>query len=162
MITLSKDQIKEIADFLDSGLKCYYNKKTHEVKEILDFENLEYADLDSSDWQELIDDLEENFQDYVEFEKMSSRESFQVMADFVEEVDDIEFRKRLIWSLNRAHPFRNFKDEIDYQGYYRERWFKFKAGRYIEHVESQIITYNELEEFRENEEAREEQEDLGK
>ena len=60
-------------------------------------------------------------------------------------------------SLNRAHPFRNFKDEIDYQEEYRERWFKFKTGKYIEHVERQIIDFNRHEELKKNEETHDEQ-----
>jgi hypothetical protein len=151
MIDLTKEQIKEIADNLDSGLKCYYNKITHELKEILDFDANPGADEEP--WQEMIDEIEENYSDYVVFEQMGSRESFNVMEDFIEEVDNIEFKKRLSWALSRSHPFRNFKDEIDYQGEYRERWFKFKTGKYIEYVEKQILEYNELEEFRKNEEG---------
>jgi hypothetical protein len=160
MITLSKDQIKEIASFLDSGLKCYYNKLTHEIKEILDFDS---TGADTEGWEDLIEELDKHSKDYIEFEKMSSRESFQVMADFIEEiVDDETFRKRLIWSLNRPHPYRNFKDEIDFQSEYRERWFKFQGEKYIEYVERQILEYNELEKFRTNEATQEEQDSAEK
>jgi hypothetical protein len=37
MIILSKDQIKEIVDELDSGKRCYINKETGEIKTILNF-----------------------------------------------------------------------------------------------------------------------------
>jgi hypothetical protein len=161
MITLSKDQIKKIADFLDSGLKCYYNKITHEIKEILDFDS---TGADTEGWEDLIEELDEHFENYVEFEKMSSHESFKVMVDFTNEVvDDETFRKRLIWALNRPHSYRNFKNEIDFQGgEYRQKWFKFKGEKYIEYVERQILELNEMAEFRANEEASEEQDGLEK
>lgn len=149
MIKVSKEQIKEIADLLDSGLKCYYNLKTHEVLSIIDFDTNYYAD--PTDWEDIINELEDNYADYFEFERMTSRESFQVMEDFIDEIQDEALRKRLVWSLNRSHPFRNFKDEIDYNGEYREAWFQFKQAKYIEHVENIIHRYNQLEEFNKNE-----------
>jgi hypothetical protein len=160
MLELTEQQIKEIADLLDSGLVCYYNKITHEIKEILDFENNEYTDTEV--WQELINEIEEHSDQYFKFERMSSQESFGIMAEFIDEVENEELKNRLAWALNRNHPFRNFKDEIDYNGEYRERWVKFKAGKYFEHVENQILEYNQLEGIRENEEEQEELEDLGK
>ena len=143
MIILSTTQIKEIADQLDCGLKCFYNRKTNEIKEILDFDNNPGADEEV--WQDLLDEIEEHFEDYFVFEQMSSNESFQVMVAFVNEVEDETFRKRLVWALNRSHPFRNFKDEIDYNGEYRERWFKFKEDKYIDYVKKKILEYNQIE-----------------
>jgi len=157
MLKLTEQQIKEIADLLDSGLICYYNKETHEIKEILDFESNEYADTEV--WQEIIDEIEENSEDYFEFERMSSNEFFRVMEEFIDEVENEELKKRLVWALSRNHPFRNFKDEIDYNGEYRERWFEFKLGKYIEFVEHQILEYNQLEEFKESKEEQDKHED---
>jgi hypothetical protein len=74
MLKLSEQQIKEIADLLDCGLICYYNKITHEIKEILDFEDNEYADTEV--WQELIDEIEEHTDQYFEFERMSNQGPF--------------------------------------------------------------------------------------
>jgi hypothetical protein len=146
MIKLKQEQIKEIADLLDAGMKCFYNIKTHEIKEIPDFDNNPYAEPDG--WHDLIEELDEHFDDYLAFEKMEGRESFRIMEEFIGEIDDQELKRRLIWALNRDHPFRHFKDEIDYNGEYREQWFKFKAEKYIEFVENQVTEYNELEAFR--------------
>jgi hypothetical protein len=141
MIILTTSQVKEIADHLDCGLKCYYNRKTNEIKAILDFDNNPGADEEP--WQDLIDEIEEHFEDYLVFEQMSSNESFQMMMAFVNEVEDESLRKRLVWALNRSHPFRNFKDEIDYNSEYREGWFKFKKNKYIEYVKLTILEYNQ-------------------
>ena len=143
MIILSTSQIKEIADHLDCGLKCYYNRKTNEIKAIPDFDKSIYVDTEI--WQDLIDEIEEHFEDYFVFEQMSSSESFQVMIAFVNEVEDESFRKRLVFALNRSHPFRKFKDEIDFNGEYRERWFKLKEEKYIEYVKMAILEHNQIE-----------------
>lgn len=140
MLKLSEIQIKEIADLLDAGLKCYVNKNTHEIKEIIDFDTHPNADLEN--WQEIIDEIDEHFEDFFVFERMQSNEAFKVMEDFIDEVDDQIFKKRLYWILSKGHPFRNFKDEIDYNGDYRDKWFEFKSKKYIEWVECQIDEYN--------------------
>ncbi len=145
MINLKQQQIKEIADALDCGMYCYYNTKTHEVREMINFDQNEFADEEEG--EELLNEIEENYQDYFNFEKMSPHEAFDLMKDFIEQVENAELRKRLIWILNKSHPFRNFKDEIDYSGEYREKWFTFKLQKGMESVERQIQVHNELEEF---------------
>ncbi|MBC8180115.1 hypothetical protein H8E88_03225 [candidate division KSB1 bacterium] len=155
MVKLSEKQIKEIADLLDAGLKCYLNKRTYEIKEIIDFDS--HPDADPKNWQEIIDELDEHFEDYIEFNRMPSNKAFRVMEDFIDEVDDEKFKKRLYWILSKGHPFRNFKDEIDYNGDYREKWFAFKLQKYIEWVEDQINDYNrEIEEEADSEVVKEE------
>jgi len=143
MIILSTNQIKEIADHLDCGMKCFYNKKTNEIKAIQDFDKSIFVDKEI--WQDLIDEIDEHFEDYFVFEQMSSSESFQVMIAFVNEVEDESFRKRLVFALNRSHPFRKFKDEIDFNGEYRKRWFKLKEEKYIEYVKMTILEHNQIE-----------------
>jgi len=64
---------------------------------------------DEEPWEEDMKEIEENWQDYVEFEGMESHEAFRVMADFAESIDDSKLRERLINALNRPKPFRNFK-----------------------------------------------------
>ena len=39
MIKLADQQIKEIAENLDCGMKCFFNKQTGEIKTLLDFDN---------------------------------------------------------------------------------------------------------------------------
>jgi len=107
MINLTEQQIKDIAEYLDCGMRCYYNKRTGEIKTILNFDS--WIGADEELWEEYIKEIEENWGDYVEFEGMESHEAFRVMADFAESVDNSKLRGRLINALNRPKPFRNFK-----------------------------------------------------
>jgi hypothetical protein len=133
---LTDNQIDEIADNLDSGMKCFYNLKTGEIKTIINFDN--WIGADEEPWEEDIKEIEENWDNYVEFEGMSTHESFRIMADFAENVDNIGLREELVNALNKSKPFGNFKWKIDNSGDYRQEWFNFKKARYIDWVKGQI------------------------
>jgi hypothetical protein len=146
MISLTKDQIKEIADNLDTGMRCYLNKETSMIKFMLDFDS-GYADEEL--WEDDIKELDENWDKYVEIQKMESHESFEIMADFAENVDNRELRDSLIKALNNKHPFRNFKWVVDNSGPYRQKWFDFKNQRLIEWVETQLDVINTINDYKE-------------
>lgn len=135
---MEKEKIKDIADNLSMGMKCFVHLKTKETKIIPDYDR--NPDFDPESWPADDDDLdiEKNPGDYLEIEAMESRDSFRVMADFVDTVDDEKLREKLIDSLQRPKPFQNFKFTIDRSGDYREKWFKFKDEKQIEWVERQI------------------------
>jgi hypothetical protein len=145
MVRLTKDQIKEIAEQLDCGNKCYINKETGEIKITPDFDD-GYADEEL--WADVLEELEENWDKYIQIEKMESHESFDLMADFAESVDSKELRDSITNALNKKHPFRNFKWVVDNSGPYRQRWFDFKNQRIIEWVKDQL----EITEFEEENE----------
>jgi hypothetical protein len=135
MVKITKDQIKEIAEQLDCGNRCYINKETGEIKATPDFDN-GYADEELL--ADVLKEFEENWERYIQIEKMESHESFDLMADFADSVDSKEFRDSLIQALNKKHPFRNFKWVVDNSGPYRQKWFDFKNQRLIEWVKDQL------------------------
>lgn len=137
---LTDIQIKEIYENLDSGMRCFYNLKTAEIEMIPDFDN--WMDPDEELWQEEIKAVEENPGDYFEFIRMDSNESFQIMADFTENLNDTDLQKKLIFALKGRKPFQNFKWQIDNSGEVRQQWFDYKERRYIKWVEDQIDSYN--------------------
>jgi hypothetical protein len=142
---LTEEQIKEIAENLDCGLRCYYNKLTGEIKTVIDFDSWEGAEEEP--WEEDLKEIEEHWDDYFQFEGVNSHQSFEVMEDFIETLDDTQLQNRLINALNKSKPFRNFKWEVDNSGEYREKWFAYKKKRLIAWVEEQIDEYNSLEEY---------------
>lgn len=130
LIDFSQTLIEEIADYLDSGLVCLYNKRTKELITISSDED--YPDSDEIIWDDII-----------ELEIMNSNEAFDVMADFVGQLGNSTLKEKLIKILNESKPFKNFKLIIDNSGEYREQWFDFKRRKYIEYVESQLEMINE-------------------
>ncbi len=136
----SEKIIEEIADYLDSGLICYLHLKTHEIEVVLDFDSWEYSDEEP--WQEIIEKIDNNLNDYLEFSTMSSNESFRVMEDFAETVEDDIVRNKLFRALGANKPFRLFKWEVESSNWLRDRWHEYKNKRYIEFVKKQIDEYN--------------------
>ena len=137
---LKEEQIEKIADELQTGMKVYVNIETTEIKSIIDFDS--YIDAEEEPWEEDIKEIEKNYDKYLEFEKMDSSESYRVMEDFTEMVEDEELRKRLELGLSLSKPFRNFKDIIDYEDENRKKWFAYKNARYIEYVKELLEMYN--------------------
>jgi len=132
---LSNKAIKEIAENLDCGMVWYINKETHEIKSIVDPEDV-YAEEEF--WRDDLDEIENNWTNYVKINKMRSRVAFQIMEDFTTQVSDKEIRNRLIYALNKNKPFKNFKYEVDYNEDIRQEWFKFKAFKYEEWVKEYL------------------------
>lgn len=140
MIALNRKQISEIADSLDAGMNCYFNIKSGEIKTIIDLDS--WIGADEEPWEEDIKEIEENYEDYIAFDRMNTNQSFELMADFADSLDNENIRIKLENALNKSKPFRNFKWVIDNSGEYRNQWFEFKKNRYIEFVKEQIEAYN--------------------
>lgn len=123
-------------------MRCFLHLKNGKIETTPDFLNSDWFGQDTEPWQETLDKLDENWGDYFEFEKMTSHESFEIMADFAGIVDNQNLQDRLIHALNKSKPFRNFKWEIDNSGEYRQKWFVYKNQRLIEFVKTQIELHN--------------------
>jgi len=140
MIKLTKKQIIDIAGDIEIGFNCYYHKRTGEILKTLNTDrNLFYEDDLSND---VCNEIEENWGDYIMFTDMTTQDSFNLMIDFTDIVDDQIFKSKLLNILEKSKPFKNFKRFIDNSGEYRQIWFDFKSKSYIKLVKDQIYNYN--------------------
>ncbi len=139
-LELTKKQITEIAENLDCGFRCFYKFKTGEIKTLVIIDEWlgESDELLEKDEKE----IEDNISEYIEFDGMSNHESFSIMETFAEKIDNPDLQNKLINSLNKPKPFRNFKWLIDNSGDYRQKWFDHKKEKFIELVKNQIEDYN--------------------
>jgi len=81
------------------------------------------------DWSDDVEKLAANETDYVEIEHMRTRDSFKIMASFIETLPDTDRLKvRLSEALAKKKPFSEFKYVIDTSGAYRQKWFDHKAA----------------------------------
>jgi len=119
--------IKEIAQELDCGNECYFNQKTNEIICIPNADLMATAGEDY--YKEMFQDdfkkIESQKKNLIKFEVLESFESFKIMENFKNQVQNDEFEKKLDQALNRRKPFQNFKNLID-NSEYREQWFEFK------------------------------------
>jgi hypothetical protein len=144
MMKLSEQQIKEVASTLDCGLTCFIDRKTGQVKNVLNMENLDV--LEDRVRENVLRDTGKIAYNYLEIRPMPPRDAFIIMEDFVETVENSDLQIKLTNSLRKKHPFKNFKWEIDRSGDYRQKWLDFKAIRYINWVKNYLDQLNAIEE----------------
>ncbi len=136
-----KNAVSRIADSLLAGLICYFNPYTLEVEDIpeimvQDPEEFELMTGESDDSLEL---KHKNWTKCIEIEPMESHESFKVMENFIDEVQDYKLKEKLINTLNRKKPFANFKFLVENTDY-RQQWFDFRQKHYKDYVWNFIST----------------------
>lgn len=133
---ISKEILNDLADSMEAGFKCYILKKTLEIVTFPD-EN-RYPDMDPEPWQDEIDKVFNDPEQYIEIENMTSSDSYRLMEDFVNLIENNSMKIRLLQALEGRKPFGNFKHQIENSGEYREVWFAFRRSKNIEWVENQL------------------------
>lgn len=137
MATLTQEQIKEIADQLDCGFRCFWNRKSNELIFLPD--PLKHPLMEMEVWAEEMEKVDTDFDDIKVIEPLDSREAFEIMIEFTETLaDSNKLKGKLINALNKRKPFREFKFVIDNSGEYRQQWFDFKACKMQEWVKREI------------------------
>lgn len=129
---LTDEQIAEVADLLECGLLCYYHRPTGKIEY--------HPDPDYSDpepYQDLMDKIEADWDNYHQFEQVDSQQGFKIMLGFAESLSDEGFRDKLLNVLARPKPFRHFNALI-HSSEYRQDWFSFKKNAYLDWVKMQI------------------------
>lgn len=142
MIKPNQIIIKEIAQELDCGNECYFNQKTNELICLPNVDLMATAGEDY--YKEMFQDdfkkIESQKKNLIKFEILESFESFKIMEDFKNQIEDDKFKQNLDQALNRSKPFQNFKNLIDNSDY-REKWFQFKQKE-IEKIVRKTIERN--------------------
>ncbi len=127
---ITSEQINDIAQELDSGMNVYLNLDTLETTSIVD---LDLVSGDTEYWEEELEKVKTEWSSYIVLKGMKSTESFKIMEDFIDEVDDQALKTRLSNCLARKSPFANFKNEIETSDY-RQQWFDFKQAMIEKYV----------------------------
>jgi|GEM_PF-571649 len=138
-IEIKHEQLKEISEYLDAGMACFYNKTTGEL-ETFPY-GLENSGLEE-DWAEVRSKIEAFPDNYLQIEQMHKREVFELMGNFAAEIDDIPTRKRFSGLIHGKKPFAHFKNMLSNYPHLNEQWFAFKLERYIEFVRKQLEVFN--------------------
>jgi hypothetical protein len=136
---LTAAQIRDMADYLEAGMKIFINCETLEYRWILDWDDITYPEP----WDEEMEKIDSEWNDFVVLEKMDSSEAFRVMEDFADEVEDKIFRDRLSMVLKMRSPFANFKHTVEASPL-KEAWYAFKRKRY-EAYTRKFLRWNEIE-----------------
>lgn len=131
-----KKIIAGIADALTAGFQCFLNPDTLEWED-MPVELLEDTFTAGLDEKDMIPMKHTEWNRCITIEPMHSREDFQIMADFTDDIDDQNLKDQVINALNRRKPFANFKNIIDVSEY-RQKWFDFRQKQYEYYVWNEI------------------------
>ena len=126
-------QLKTVAEELQMGMVCYLHRQTGEVVSFPDPQQFP----DTSAWQTEVDLVATESDSFIAIEPMSSRESFAIMEQFVDQLP-ANFQQPLRDALARPKPFRQFKEVVDGLGHYRQEWFVFRDAKTIEWLWEQL------------------------
>ena len=133
---ISRELLNDIANSMEAGFKCFLHLQTFEVVTYPDSE--QYADMDSKNWKEEISKVRKNKKKFIEIERMTSSDSFRVMKEFVDSLENNSTKIKLLTTLEGHKPFANFKYQVDNSGVYREQWFAFRRQKNIEWIQNQL------------------------
>ena len=136
MLALTDDQIKQIANEVDSGFSCFIHKVTTEIIAVP--YDISHPNMDIETWKDDIKKVHRKRNQYLVIDPLESHDSFDIMKDFAEQVENEKLRSKLIAALNHRQPFSHFKFEIDNAGEYRQKWFDFKSNYLQQWVRKQI------------------------
>lgn len=133
---LPEKLIKEIADQISSGMRCFINKTNNEII-ILPTDEYMF-DLEEEEEKENLEKINSNEDDYLEIEPPSSRRGFEMMESFLDKVTDENFRSEIIHALEKKGPFRRFKDLVEGDADWAPIWYKHRDDEYINYVKECI------------------------
>lgn len=125
--------VHDIAQGLDCGFICYLNPDTLEVEEVPQSlaDPEEYECTTGEKWDE---EFKRNGWDKcITVEPPASHESFRIMEQFLDKVEDARLHDNLVRALNNRRPFANFKFHAETSAYH-ERWFAFRQQKLEELV----------------------------
>lgn len=138
-ILLSEEILRDIAQNLQMGMKCWYHVPTGEVLSAPDDMRHDY---DEELWQNIFNDINKKKNNCIVFECLETLSEFRIMQSFAgNEVNDMGIEAALIHALNHKKPFRHFKAIID-SSPYREAWFKYRDECYISYIQDIVNQYN--------------------
>jgi len=135
--TVTPAMIEEVAGELDVGYRVFVHRSTGAIEVLMDLEKFDDVDEEIRGITQRF--LDRESADYVEVERWNTREEFEMMAGFAEQLADAPaMQEQLITALNGSKPFRNFKFIINNAGPYRQQWFAFKDARQQAYVKKRL------------------------
>ena len=94
------------------------------------------------DAEDIIDKINENYNDYLKFNLMASSEAFQVMESFVGQLPENKIKEKLEQAINQRKPFRQFRNLLDDYPDVLKSWYAFKTQSYMAYVGEIVERYN--------------------
>src|SRR5688572_13910841 len=103
-VSVPESIIRKLSEYLMMGMVCYLHKQTFDLL----YHPVEM--IDEEMFEDVLEKIEKSDTEFIQVEPMKSGDSFRVMVEFAEGLQDEETRVKLIKALNHPKPFQNFKN----------------------------------------------------
>lgn len=132
MRELTANQLDEIAQNIGKGNLCFFHIRSGKVF------SFSPASQDTT-----LSSIKLKPNDYISFERMSSRKTFDAMQAFASSVQHNTLKETLLAALTKKHPIKTFRNEIkSMPDYIIKDWTNFEARRNKSWVEEQMELYD--------------------
>ena len=145
MLSLNEKEVDHIATQLLKGMICFYQidkKKIHQMPDDEDYFNYDLTEAE----EDVLDEIDENPENFAEFTKMEAPQEHQMMQDFIDrKVKERNLAEDLVNALSKPKASTGFKFLID-GSKYKTDWAEYRKGKYEDWVKEQVDSFNYSEE----------------
>ncbi len=141
MLSLTEKEVDHIATQLLKGMVCFYQldkKKVHQMPDDEDYFNYDLTEEE----EDILDEIEDNPNNFAEFTRMEPTQEHQVMQDFIDrKVKERNLAEELVSALTKPKSMTAFKFLID-ESKYKNDWIEYRKMKYQDWVKEQIDSFN--------------------
>lgn len=141
MLSLTEKEVDFIASQLLKGNVCFYQidkKKIHHMPDDEDYFNYDLT----PDEEDILDEIEDNPDNFAEFTKLEPAQEHQMMQDFVDrKVKERNLAEDLVDALSKPKAATGFKFLIE-ESKYKDEWMDYRKVKYQDWVKEQVDSFN--------------------
>lgn len=141
MFSLTEKEVESISTQLLKGNVCFYQidkKKIHHMPDDEDYFNYDLTE----DEEDILDEIEDNPDNYAEFTKMEPAQEHQMMQDFVDrKIKERNLAEDLVNALSKPKASTGFKFLIE-DSKYKNEWLEYRLSKYHDWVKEQVDSFN--------------------
>ena len=115
--------VVEALDFANDETEYFYSIKTGEILMVWD------GMVNGKTDPDLIEEIEENFEEYITLPGKYEIDEYNMMEEFVENLPDGRKKGELYDAIRGRGAFRRFKDEV-YELGLVQKWYKYRDEAY--------------------------------
>ncbi|MBB6326094.1 hypothetical protein FHS59_001722 [Algoriphagus iocasae] len=145
MFSLTEKEVGLISTQLLKGNVCFYQidkKKIHHMPDDEDYFNYDLTEEE----EDILDEIEDNPENFAEFTKMEPAQEHQMMQDFIDrKVKEKNLAEDLVNALSKPKAATGFKFLID-DSKYKNEWTEYRQSKYQDWVKEQVDSFNYSEE----------------
>jgi hypothetical protein len=145
MLSLTEKEVDHITAQLLKGMVCFYQVDKKKIHQMPDDEDHFNYDL-TEDEEDLLDEIEEDPDNFAEFTKMELAQEHQMMQDFIDrKVKEKNLADDLVSVLAKPKASTGFKFLIE-ESKYKLEWIGFRKDKSNDWVKEQVDSFNYTEE----------------